>query len=369
MSMSFRTESTYLITGGLGALGLEIAAWMVEKGAHRIILVSRRNLPSRDQWTNNGGDQTIQKILELEALGAIVSVVSVDMSTAGAVSQLRSRLQQLSLPPIAGVVHAAGVIEDQFVMETTPASFNRVIAPKVAGAMALDELFPPKDLDFFILFSSCGQLLGLPGQAAYASGNAFLDCLAARRRTLGDNAVSMLWTCWRGLGMAASTEIVDAELALKGITDITKNEAFQAWDVVTSQDTNHAVILRCLATSEGDPAPHPILGEILLGQYHRAPAPASTSLSRNEALPLSGPELHKYITNAVIECVMSTLGLAREMVDSHTSLSELGMDSVMSVGLRSKLQQTLKVQVSPTLTWKYPTVAHLESYFFESLSH
>ena len=368
LSTSFRSESTYLITGGLGALGLEIAAWMVEKGAHRIVLVSRRNLPSRDQWINGGDNQIIQKILELEALGANVSVVSVDMSTPESVSQLRSRLQQLSLPPIAGVVHAAGVIEDQLVMETTSPSFNRVIAPKVAGAMALDELFPPKDLDFFILFSSCGQLLGLPGQAAYASGNAFLDCLAARRRMLGDNAVSMLWTCWRGLGMAASTEIVDAELAIRGITDITKNEAFQAWDLITSQDTNHAVILRCLTANEGDPTPHPVLSEIIASQYRRVPASTSIPLSEDKTLPLSGPELHTYITNVVIECVMSTLGLAREMVDTHTALSELGMDSVMSVGLRSKLQQTLKVKVSPTLTWKYPTVAHLESYFFETLS-
>lgn len=369
MPMALRVESTYLITGGLGALGLEIAAWMVEKGAQRIILVSRRILPLRSQWCNNSNNQIIQKILALEALGATVHLVRVDLSTSQSADHLRSRLEQLSVPPIAGVVHAAGVIEDQLITKTTSVSFNRVIAPKVIGAMVLDELFPPKSLDFFILFSSCGQLFGFPGQAAYASGNAFLDCLATRRRALGDNAVSMMWTSWRGLGMGASTKYLDAELAIKGITDITKNEAFRAWDLVASQNTDHAVVLRCLTVNEDEPTPHPILSEIWASFERRVTASASKAQTEKKNTPLSVSELHAHVTDVAIECVMSTLGLTRQMVDIHVALSELGLDSIMNVGLRSKLQQALKVTVSPTTIWSHPTIADLASYLAKKLAH
>lgn len=366
--LNLRVERTYLITGGLGALGLEIAAWMVERGARRIILVSRRSLPPRDQWEVHDGNHNIQRILVLEALGATVYIASVDLSTSQSAGQLRSRLEQLSFPPITGVIHAAGVLEDQLVMETTTESFNRVIAPKIVGAMVLDELFPPKTLDFFILFSSTGRLFGFPGSAAYASGNAFLDCLAARRRALGDNAMSMMWTCWRGLGMAANSEYLDAELAIKGIGDITKDEAFQAWDLVASQDTDHVVIQRCLAVNEDDPIPHPILSEILARHGHRSKASTPARLTEKKNTPLSASELNKHITDEVIKCVMSTLALTRDMVDIHAGLSELGLDSVMNVGLRTKLQQALKVKVSPTLIWTHPTIANLASYFAAELS-
>jgi len=130
------------------------------------------------------------------------------------------------------VVHAAGTLANQLITETDPEAFNSIIAPKIIGALALHEAFPPQSLEFMVFFSSCGQLLGFPGQGAYASGNAFLDGLATRRRGLGDNTISMMWTSWRGLGMAASTKYIDAELHARGITDVTKDEAFLAWEQI-----------------------------------------------------------------------------------------------------------------------------------------
>ncbi|MCJ1263393.1 hypothetical protein MMC22_003263 [Lobaria immixta] len=163
-----RNARTYVITGGLGALGLEVAAFLAEKGAKRIVLVSRRHLPPRCLWDSQDSLE-IQRILSLEAMGVSVFTVSVDITAPTAASQLRSALDGLSLPPVLGVVHAAGTLANQTVMETTTGAFNSVIAPKIVGAMALHETFPPKTLDFMVLFSSCGQLLGFPGQASYAS--------------------------------------------------------------------------------------------------------------------------------------------------------------------------------------------------------
>ena len=118
---------------------------------------------------------------------------------------------------------------DQLILDTTTESFDRVLAPKVTGSMTLHEVFPVGTLDFMVLFSSCGQLFGFPGQGSYASGNAFLDTLALHRRDQGDNCRAFQWTSWRGMGMAASTDFIDAELDFRGITDISRDEAFIAW--------------------------------------------------------------------------------------------------------------------------------------------
>lgn len=259
-----RPEGTYIITGGIGALGLEVADFLVEKGARRLVLVSRRALPPRGDWENLTGsiEAAVQRIKHLENLGATIHVVATDIGAPGCSDSLKTALDILSLPPILGVVHAAGVLEDQLVLETTVDSFHRVLSPKIAGALALHSMFPPGSLDFFVLFSSCGQLFGFPGQSSYASGNAFLDTLATHRRNQGDNALAFQWTSWRGLGMAASTDFINAELESKGITDVTRDEAFRAWEHVAKCDTDHAVILRSLAFDEHEPVPVPILNDI-----------------------------------------------------------------------------------------------------------
>jgi 6-methylsalicylic acid synthase len=370
-----RPEGTYLISGGLGALGMEVANYLIEKGARRLVLLSRRALPPRHEWATTTGTlaDTVSKIKQLELFGATIHVASLDLGAPGSDQALQNALTQLSLPPILGVVHAAGVLEDQLILETTTASFNRVLAPKIAGALTLHRLFPVTTLDFFVLFSSCGQLFGFPGQASYASGNAFLDTLATYRASQGDNAVAFQWTSWRGMGMAASTEFINAELESKGITDVTREEAFRAWDHLSKYDMDHGVVLRSMAFDEGEPLPVPILNDIAvrrpatvtMGSNGSAPATAAGG-----NVPTSGPELKAYLLDKVSECVVKTLQLASvDDVDPKVALSELGMDSVMTVGLRRQLQQTLKVKVPPTLIWSHPTVSHLVNWFAEKMTN
>lgn len=241
-----------------------------------------------------------------------------------------------------------------------------MIEPKIRGALALHEAFPPGQLDFMALFSSCGQLLGFPGQASYASGNAFLDALATHRRNLGDNTVSMMWTSWRGLGMAASTRYIDAELHARGITDITKDEAFAAWEQIFGEAKDHAVILRALPIDEDEPCPHPILNDMLVRRRTLAASILSTKESdEDHSEPQSESELKVFLARKIRHCVASTLSLPDESVDPYTALTELGMDSVMTVELRTQLQQALKVRVGPTIIWNKPTVHHLVAYFLK----
>ncbi|KAF3201294.1 hypothetical protein TWF106_006595 [Orbilia oligospora] len=364
-------EGTYLITGGLGALGLETAKWMVESGARRLILVSRRGLPPRRTWVDSNDDSAISTIRKLERLGASIHVVAADISKLDGAERLEQALDLLDLPRVSGVVHAAGVLEDQLVAETTKESFDRVLAPKVSGAMALHQLFPPKTLEFFVLFSSCGQLLGFPGQASYASGNAFLDTFADFRRNQGDNIVSFLWTSWNGLGMASSTEYINAELEAKGITSVSRDEAFRAWEHAIKHDIHQAVVLRALPVEENGIPPLPILDEI--APRKRAESNGTEAVSKGEAsekapVPKSGPELKEYLQNAISECVAKTLRLPSAAdVDPSTALTEMGMDSVMTVSLRKHLQTSLKVTVPPTLIWGHPTVNHLVKWFEEKI--
>jgi 6-methylsalicylic acid synthase len=308
---------------------------------------------------------TITKIRLLESRGASVHVLPLDITKPDAAEQLSTTLDRLALPAVQGVVHAAGVLDNQLVLQTTPDAFNQVLAPKIAGALALHEVFPPKSVDFFIMFSSCGNLVGFTGQASYGSGNAFLDTLATHRARLGDSAVSFQWTSWRGLGMGASTDFINAELASKGITDVTRDEAFAAWQHLAKYDMDHGAVLRSRAFEDGEPVPVSILNDIavrrvgaLSGTTQRA-----TSSNGSDAVPTSGPELKAYLDEKIRGCVAKVLQMTAEDVDSKAALADLGVDSVMTVTLCRQLQQTLKITVPPTLTWSHPTVSHLVVWF------
>ncbi len=362
-----------IINGGLGALGVEVADFLVEKGARRLVLVSRRALPPRSEWDHLTGAMAdiITRVSQLEKQGASIHIVSVDMTAPDASTQLGTAISNLSLPPVLGLVHAAGVLEDQLVLETTRSSFHRVLSPKISGALALHALFPPQTLDFFILFSSCGQLFGFPGQSSYASANAFLDTLATHRRNQGDNAIAFQWTSWCGMGMAASTDFINAELESIGITDITRDEAFRAWSHAARYDLDHAVVLRSRAFDEGEILPVPILNDIAVrrpSENNSTSQAAGPAASGGEGAPLSGPQLRTYLDTKIRESVASVLQFSSDEVDSKVALSDLGIDSVMTVSLRKGLQQKLRVKVPPTLTWSHPTVGHLVGWFEEKMA-
>lgn len=367
-----RADGTYVISGGLGALGLEVAAFLVERGARRLVLLSRRALPPRRDWAAASGTMLdiLEKIKGLENAGATIYCIDVDISSDSASRLLSAKLETLSLPPVKGVIHAAGIIEDELVLSTTPEAFQRVLAPKIAGALALDAVFPVESsLDFFILFSSCGQLFGFPGQASYAAGNAFLDSLAQHRRQLGENARALQWTSWRGLGMAggAAADFIESELEAKGITSVSRDEAFRAWDEISKYDIAHGVVLKTRMLEASEVLPVDILEDIAV----RRPAAANPTVSGSneqpkattDSLPPPGPDRTAYLTSTLTSCVAGVLDMDTGDVDARTALSDMGMDSVLTVVLRRQMQAKLKVKVPPTLIWAHPTIEHLVRWY------
>ncbi|KAH8431101.1 uncharacterized protein LDX57_008762 [Aspergillus melleus] len=263
-AMALDSESTYLITGGTSGIGLETASWMVEQGARHLILLSRRGVESeaRDIRANT----LLARIAEMEAFGAKVHVLAIDLSLLGADSTLRQAISKLHAPAVKGVVHAAGTAGYHTLKGCTRADIENVFAPKVRGALSLDAVFPPATLDFFLLVSSIGQLVGFPGQLSYAPANAFLDGLAVQRRREGDNCTSVQWTTWRGVGLSvqskSATRMINKGMKDRGIEDISKEEALEAWGQILALRIDQVAVVRALELGPDEHLRHPILREI-----------------------------------------------------------------------------------------------------------
>ncbi|MDP2292937.1 MAG: SDR family NAD(P)-dependent oxidoreductase, partial [Actinomycetota bacterium] len=186
-----RDDGAYLVTGGLGGLGVAVATWLAVQGARHITLTGR-SAPSAE---------AAAAIAALTTSGVDVRVVRADVTDRAGVAQMIAEATQQV--PLRGVFHAAGVLDDGAIGQQTWSRFERVLAPKVVGAQLLDEATRTLDLDHFVLFSSAAALFGSPGQANYAAANSALDALARRRRSHGLPALSINWGAWAEAGMAA----------------------------------------------------------------------------------------------------------------------------------------------------------------------
>ena len=163
-----REDRTYLVTGGLGGIGLEVAGWLADRGAGAIVLNGRR--PPEDA--------AVAAVERLRSRGAEVRVALGDVADARAVDRLLVEVEEWGLPPLGGVIHSAGILSDAAFANQDPEGFGRVLAPKVRGAWNLHRATLGRELDLFVVFSSVAALIGNPGQANYAAANAFLDQLA-----------------------------------------------------------------------------------------------------------------------------------------------------------------------------------------------
>ncbi|MAT15246.1 MAG: hypothetical protein CMJ46_08255, partial [Planctomyces sp.] len=213
-SLDVNTEASYLITGGLGKLGLEAARWLVSEGAKHLVLVSRRE-----------PDEAAQAIINtLKEQGAAIAIRSADLGAAEDVKDLLSQFGS-EFPSLKGIIHAAGVLDDGLLIDQSWDRFRKVLAPKITGATLLHQFSQSMPLDFFVLYSSAASVLGSPGQSNYAMGNAYLDGLAAARRSAGLPALSVNWGPWE-VGMADDEKVIK-RMKLQGITPLPVDTAHE----------------------------------------------------------------------------------------------------------------------------------------------
>ncbi len=376
--LGWRADCSYLITGGLGDLGLSVARWMVEQGARRLILMGRTRLPPRARWNSAEpgsrlADQ-IAAIRELEALGASVHLASVDVADEG---QLRAYIDEFRAegwPPIRGVVHAAGVLQDGLLAQLDTAAMDSVMRPKMIGGWLLDRLLKDDPLDFFVLFSSAGSLLGQPGQGNYAAANAFLDALAHHRRALGKPALSINWGAWSGLGFAetAGGKRLAARLALAGIRSIAPAQALDVMERLLRQGSTQvaAVPVDWALYRQFFPAgtQPPLLSELAREEADNSPQAGHSAEKRNTILAAEPAERLQLIRSHLTELVARVLGLPASRLDLEQPLSNLGLDSLMAVELKNRIAVELGVNVPMVTFLSGPSVEQAASQLLHLLT-
>jgi myxalamid-type polyketide synthase MxaE and MxaD len=353
--LRWHTDGSYLITGGLGDLGLSVARWMVEQGARRLILLGRTKLPPRTLWSSvEAGSRVahqIAAIRELEALGACVHLAAVDVADERQLSAFLDEFRAEGWPPIRGAVHAAGVLQDGLLMQLDAAALHSVLRPKMTGGWLLHRLLEDAPLDFFVLFSSAGSLLGQPGQGNYAAANAFLDALAHHRRAQGRPALSINWGAWSDLGFAdtAGGRRLAARLALLGIKSIAPAQALEVLERLLRQSSTQvaAVPVDWRRYREFYPAgtESPLLSELAREEAGNSPQAGHPGEKRSAILAAEPEERPQLLQAYLSERVARVLGLSASKVDVQQPLSNLGLDSLMAVELKNWISVDLGVNV------------------------
>jgi len=353
--LRWRTDGSYLISGGLGDLGLLVARWMVEQGARRLILLGRTELPPRSSWSSvEAGSRLTRQITtirELESLGACVHLAPVDVADEGQLTGFLDQFRADGWPPIRGVLHAAGVLQDGLLVQLDEEALKTVLRPKVMGGWLLHRLLQDDPLDFFLLFSSAGSVLGQPGQGNYAAANAFLDALAHYRQRRGQPALSIDWGAWDGEGFADSVggKRLATRLALLGISSIQPEQALEILGRLLRQTSSQVAAVPVnwkqyrefyLAGSAS-----PLLSDLVREQAEVPRTAGSKSEKRDALLAAEPPQRRQLLHSYLSAQVARVLGISPSKLDAQQPLSHLGLDSLMAVELKNRIAVDLKVNV------------------------
>ncbi|MGO9917251.1 MAG: SDR family NAD(P)-dependent oxidoreductase, partial [Isosphaeraceae bacterium] len=358
----FAADATYLIVGGLGGLGLKVACWMAERGARHLVLTGRSARQSDE----------IPILRHLEAHGVDLVIDAGDVSRREDVVRVLDRIDA-QLPPLRGVIHSAGVLDDGWVEQQTWQRFVNVLGPKVLGAWNLHELTKDRPLDHFVVFSSLAGLCGSPGQTNYASANTFLDALCHERSRLGLPATSINWGAWSEVGAATKHETEYVLVAKTGKISPTQGVESLEW-VMGSRLTQVAVSpadWRELARELPSIA-LPLLGDFTTCAANSSSLGAPTEVKGSRFVDslraLPGAERRGRLLEHICELVAKALRLgAADQIDTSRPLQDLGFDSLMAVEMRNVLQNSLGVALPATLLFDQSTVDGIADYIFRTL--
>lgn len=336
-------DCTYLLTGGLGPLGLLFAQWLVDRGARSIVLVGRT-------LTRSGADQAIKA---MQCKGATVITAAVDVADPDALQSLFQRIRN-ECPPLRGVMHCAGLLDDGVVIEQRWNRFAKVFAPKVLGAWNLHRLTERLSLDFFVLFSSTAAIMGHAGQANHSAANAFMDSLAHARRAAGLVATSINWGPWSEIG-AASAAVTLQRLAAQGVRPISPEQGVAALERTLQLNLTQSVAADIdVKMARRSPARARLVSELQVVQ----PDVSRDSAQFHQMLDAAPREQR---TRMLVEHIRTEVARMASISDpsriaDDAGFFELGMDSLSSVELRNSLQRSLHKTLPATLAFDYPNI-------------
>jgi myxalamid-type polyketide synthase MxaE and MxaD len=358
VELSF-ARGTYLISGGLGGLGIGLARWLAAHGARHLVLAGRHD-PVPDVQA---------RIDELRREGVEVVVARADVARRQDVAAMLADIDD-RLPPLRGVLHAAMVLDDRTILELDAERYDRVLAPKMRGAWNLHELTEDRELEFFVMYSSASALLGSPGQANYAAANAFLGALARHREHGGRKALCVDWGLFSQEGIMAERNTEGQRLAHRGIGTLTPEQGTDILGLLLGGSTSQ------IAAANLDLrqwlAFYPVLaGASLfteLGDDDRESASRPSDPWLTDRLRAATPaERPRLIDDVVTEQLGRILHLDAASIDRKAPLTTMGVDSLMALELRNRLEAALGVRLSATLLYTAPTVRALTEQLLDVL--
>jgi acyl transferase domain-containing protein/thioesterase domain-containing protein/acyl carrier protein len=332
--IAFSAQASYLITGGLGGFGMEVAKWLIASGARHLVLcgISGAVPP-----------ETKRAIAQLRRRGAQVLIVKADVSRPSDVARMLATIK-LRMPPLRGVFHAAMVLDDGLLIHLTEERFRRVFAPKAIGAwnlhVALAKVPVKIQLDHFVLFSSISALIGTPGQGNYAAANSFLDALAHHRRALGLPALAVNWGALGQVGVVARNPALAAQMKASGLYQFSPDQATEMLGKLLQRNVTeigfmHVDWQKIFSQKAGAPV-SPRFSDVV-GSTLLDPSAASED-HRSLLLSASTEERQALVLNLVRECVAKVLRTAPASLDTARPLREIGLDSLMAFELLNRLE-------------------------------
>jgi NAD(P)-dependent dehydrogenase (short-subunit alcohol dehydrogenase family)/aryl carrier-like protein len=347
-----RRDGSYLVTGGSGALGMLVAEWLASQGAGHIVLLGRRavedSVRARIRQTGHGSVQVVSMTADVGDYQALASVW---------------RRELTSAPPLRGVVHTAGVLDDAPLAEQSAARLRTVALAKIDGSWNLHRLSAGAPLDFFVLFSSAAAWFGNPGQANYAAANAFLDGLAEYRQRRGLPATSIAWGPWDdGRGMAArASDDLWRRWTSHGLGRLRADDALRALARLAANQARPTAVVAFNQARFVSQAPP--LVQRLFGGVNGRVLDESTDGDREIAARLrragTPGERRMLVSAAVRHRAARILGLGAATLDDLAPLVAYGLDSLMAVQLKNALHNAVGVAVSVSQVLRSPSLRNL----------
>ena len=366
-------NATYLVTGGLSGLGLLTAERLAERGARHLVLVGRRP----------PGDSANATLTSLRANGVNVRVLTADVGNADDVARVMREITS-DMPPLRGVIHSAGALDDGALLQTQWSRFVTPLRAKMDGAWALHVHTKHTPLDFFVMYSSVASVLGSSGQGNHSAANAFMDALAFHRRAEGLPAHSISWGAWSEIGAAADRR-VDQSVASVGIGVISPTTGLSMLDAVLQADWPHVTALP-VDWQQLRASRHAVNGRHFLDRVaHSSASVAAASATKGSvsATSRSGPAVdlealrdetparrHAALLAFAGEHVARVLSApSAQAIDIQQPLNELGLDSLMAVELRNRLGRGLQLARSlpATLVFDHPTLDAIATFLVKTV--
>ncbi|MDP8241218.1 MAG: SDR family NAD(P)-dependent oxidoreductase [Candidatus Hatepunaea meridiana] len=360
----FQEDASYMITGGTGGLGLTLVDWMVEKGAGKIILTDIKN------------EDDIDLDLKELAKGEKTEIIYIrcNVSDEGEVKDLFEQIKSVN-PPLKGVFHLAGVVDDGVIQEQTMEKFRRVLAPKANGAFYLHQATEAMDLDYFVMFSSIASVMGSPGQANYSSANRFLDSLAEYRRQKELPAISVNWGPWKDVGMAVVSDKRGKRIEEMGVSSLSAYASTTVLEKILMDNLNGVTVTSInwqkyiqILNEKEKQGFYSNFQQIIQESDHQEKE-AKSDYRLKEILVDTLPKLrHSVLTENVIQIASDVIGYADEDgLEDDQPLTDQGFDSLSAVELRNQLGQAIGTSLPVSLLFDYPTVQKITDFLLNDV--